>query len=161
MASMIDAFLKIDIEGESNDTQHKGWFDLQSCGLAVSQSGSMALGGGGGTGQASFSDVPITTFVGKSTPELFLKCATGKHFPKAEIIIRKAGDNPMDYLKIELEDVMITNYNMSPGHGGDLAVENWSLDYAKVSYSYNPQDNQGNPTGWITKWYNVKTNEKG
>lgn len=161
MASLIDAFLKIDIEGESADSSHKGWFDLQSCGLSVSQSGSMALGGGGGTGQANFSDIPITTFVGKSTPELFLKCATGKHFPKAEIILRKAGDTPFDYLKIELEDVMLTSYNMSPGHGGDLAVENWSLDYSKVSYSYNPQKADGTGEGWITKWYNVKTNEKG
>lgn len=161
MASMIDAFLKIDIEGESQDSSKKGWFDLQSCGLAVSQSGSMALGGGGGTGQAHFGDIPITTFVGKSTPELFLKCATGKHFPKAEIILRKAGDNPFEYLKVELADVMITSYSMNPGHGGELATENWSLDYSKIAYSYNPQKADGTGEGWITKWYNVKTNEKG
>ena len=52
MASMIDAFLKIpEIPGESQDTTHAGEFDLQSFSLAVSQSGSMAIGGGGGVGQ--------------------------------------------------------------------------------------------------------------
>jgi len=147
MASMIDAFLKIDeIPGESQDSTHPGEFDLQSFALSVSQSGSMALGGGGGTGQASFGDIPIMTYVGKSTPELMLRCATGKHFPKAEIA---------------LEDVLVTSYSMTPGGGGELALENWSLNYAKISYAYNPQKADGTGEGWITKWYNVKTNEKG
>ncbi|MGD9562196.1 MAG: Hcp family type VI secretion system effector [Pyrinomonadaceae bacterium] len=162
MPSMIDAFLKIpEIPGESQDSTHPGEFDLQSFSLGVSQTGSMALGGGGGTGQAHFQDIPIMTFVGKSTPELFLRCATGKHFPKAEIIVRKAGDTPFEYLKIELEEVLISSYSMNPGSGGELAMENWSLDYAKISYSYNPQKKDGTGEGWITKWYNVKTNEKG
>lgn len=162
MPSMIDAFLKIEeIPGESQDKTHKGEFDLQGFNFHVSQSGSMALGGGGGTGQASFGDIPITTYVGKSTPELMLRCATGKHFPKAEIICRKAGDDPHEYLKITLEEVMVTSYSLTPGSGGELAMENWSLDYAKISLAYNPQTETGGAEGWITKWYNVKTNEKG
>ncbi len=162
MASVIDAFLKIEeIPGESQDTTHAGEFDLQSFALSVSQSGSMALGGGGGTGQASFGDIPIMTYVGKSTPELMLRCATGKHFGKAEIVCRKAGDTPFEYLKITLEVVMVTSYSMTPGGGGELALENWSLNYAKISYAYNPQKADGTGEGWITKWYNVKTNEKG
>ena len=162
MPSMIDAFLKIDeIPGESQDTTHPGEFDLQSFSFNVSQSGSMATGGGGGTGQASFGDIPIMTYVGKSTPELMLRCATGKHFPKAEILCRKAGDTPFEYLKITLEDVLVTNYNLSPGSGGELAMENWSLNYAKISLAYNPQKKDGTGEGWITKYYDVKTNEKG
>lgn len=162
MASMIDAFLKIaEIPGESKDSTHSGEFDLQNFSLAVSQSGSMATGGGGGTGQAHFADIPIMTYVGKSTPELMLRCASGKHFPKAEIIVRKAGDDPFEYLKIELENVIVSSYAMNPGTGGELAMENWSLNYSKISYSYNPQKEDGTGEGWITKWYDVKTNEKG
>ncbi|MGB7210451.1 MAG: type VI secretion system tube protein Hcp [Pyrinomonadaceae bacterium] len=162
MPSMIDAFLKIDeIPGESQDETHKGEFDLQNFSFNVSQSGSMATGGGGGTGQASFGDIPIMTYVGKSSPELMLRCATGKHFPKAEIICRKAGDTPFEYLKITLEDVLVTGYNVSPGSGGELAFENWSLNYAKISYAYNPQKKDGTGEGWITKFYDVKTNAKG
>lgn len=160
--AQIDAFLKIaEIPGESQDSTHKGEFDLQSFSFGLSNSGSMHLGGGGGTGQAHFQDIPITTFVGKSTPELMLRCATGKHFPKAEIVVRKAGDTPFEYLKIELENVLVSSYQMSPGYGGELATENWSLNYAKISYSYNPQKADGSGEGWITKWYDLKTNEKG
>ena len=159
---MIDAFLKIEeIPGESQDTGHKGEFDLQSFSFGLAQSGSMHLGGGGGTGQASFSDIPIMTYVGKSSPELMLRCATGKHFPKAEIIVRKAGDTPFEYMKITLEEVLVSSYSVSPGGGGELAMENWSLNYGKISYAYNPQKSDGTGEGWITKWYNVKTNEKG
>lgn len=154
-----DNFLKIDIPGESEDKDHKGWFDLLHFDLGVTNSGSMAFGGGGGTGQASFGDIPITTYVGKSSPEIFLKCATGKHFPKAEILCRKAGDQPMDYMKIELTDVMITSYRVNPGHGSDLPTESWSLDYAKIDYSYQAQGPDGKGLGWVKKGYNVKTNE--
>ncbi len=162
MASMVDAFLKIpEIPGESQDATHAGEFDLQGFAFSLAQSGSMAMGGGGGVGQASFSDIPITTYVGKSSPELFLRCASGKHFGKAEIVVRKAGDDPFEYLKIVLEDVMVSSYNVSPGSGGELAMENWSLNFAKISYAYNPQKKDGTGEGWITKWYNVKTNEKG
>ena len=162
MPSMIDAFLKIEeIPGESQDSTHGGEFDLQSFAFSVVQSGSMATGGGGGTGQASFSDIPIMTYVGKSSPELLLRCATGKHFPKAEIVVRKAGDTPFEYMKISLEDVLVSSYSVTPGSGGELAFENWSLNYAKISFAYNPQKKDGTGEGWITKWNNVKTNEKG
>lgn len=156
-----DNFLKIDIPGESEDSQKKGWFDLLDFDLDVSQAGSMAFGGGGGTGQAHFGNIPIETFVGKSTPELMLKCATGKHFPKAEIVCRKAGDKPIEYLKVVLTDVMITSYRMRPGTGGAMSRERWGLDYAKIELSYQHQNKDGSPGGWVTKWYNVKTNENG
>ena len=163
MPSNIDAFLKIDeIPGESQDSTHKGEFDLQNFNFSLSQSGSMALGGGGGTGQANFGDIPITTFVGKSSPELFLRCATGKHFPQATITVRKAGDTPFEYMKIELEQVIVSSYAVSPGYGGEPATESWSLNFAKMSYAYNQQKEVGDAgEGWVTKWYNLKTNEKG
>ena len=157
-----DNFLKIaPLVGERQDKDHKGWFDLLNFNLNVTQTGSMAFGGGGGTGQANFGDIPITVYVGKHSPEALLRCATGKHFDKAEIICRKAGDTPMDYLKIELEQVMITSYQMNPGYGDALPTESWNLDYAKISYSYQDQNEKGAPGGWTTKFYNVKTNEKG
>jgi type VI secretion system secreted protein Hcp len=157
-----DNFLKIaPLEGESTDKDHKGWFDLKSFNLNVTQSGSMAWGGGGGTGQAHFGDIPITVNVGKHSPEAMLRCATGKHFDKAEIICRKAGDTPLDYLKIELTDVMITSYQMNRGFGSEPPTESWNLDYAKISYAYQGQDNKGKGLGWVTKYYDVKTNEKG
>ena len=46
-----DNFLKIaPLVGESQDKDHKGWFDLLNFNLNVTQTGSMAFGGGGGTG---------------------------------------------------------------------------------------------------------------
>ena len=93
-------------------------------------------------------------------PELMLRSATGKHFPKAEITVRKAGDTPFEYMKITLEDVLVSSYSVTPGWAAS-SFENWSLNYAKISYAYNPQKKDGTGEGWITKWYNVKTNEKG
>ena len=158
----LDAFLKIkEIPGESQDKAHSNEFDLLSFTFGVSNSGSMATGGGGGTGMAVFHDVPIQTYVGKSSPELALRAISGKHFPEAVITVRKAGDKPMDYLRYTFSDCFVTSYHMDPGTGGALATEHWSLNYAKLKVEYQAQKKDGTGEGWIARTYDVKTNEQG
>ena len=50
-----------------------------------------------------------------------------------------AVDNkPIEYLKIEMEHVVVSNLSISGG-AGDVPVENVSLDYGIVKYTYKPQ----------------------
>ena len=49
--ALVDYFLKIDgIPGESMDTKHKDEIQVLSFSFGESQSGTMAFGGGGGSG---------------------------------------------------------------------------------------------------------------
>ncbi len=58
-----------------------------------------------------------------------------------------AVDNmPVEYLKIEMEHVIISNFSISGG-AGDVPVENVSLDYGIVKYSYKPQKKADGSTG--------------
>lgn len=157
-----DAFLKIvDIPGESTDKQHAGEFDLLNWSFHCMNSSTMGVGGGAGGGKASFGAIPVTTYVGKSTPELMLRAATGKHFGEAIIVCRKAGDKPLDFLKITLTDVFISSYSTGGAGGGDKPVENWDLNYANIKLEYQAQNNKGGGEGFIGKQYNVQTNENG
>ena len=55
-----DVFAKIGtIQGESKDVKHKNEIEVLAWSWGVEQSGSMAHGGGGGTGKASFHDLAL------------------------------------------------------------------------------------------------------
>src|SRR6266508_4265787 len=66
-----DIFAKIgDIKGESLDTKHKDEIEVLAWSWGVTQGGSMAHGGGGGQGKASFQDFHITHNIDKASPNL-------------------------------------------------------------------------------------------
>ncbi|MGI8542094.1 MAG: Hcp family type VI secretion system effector [Aridibacter sp.] len=154
-----DAFLKIDgIQGESTDKTHPDEFDLIHWDFGVTNSSTMGTGGGAGGGKASLEPIPVTTHVGKSSPELFLRSCTGKVFPEAIITCRKAGDQPLDFLKITLKDVFISSYRLSGAGGGEKPIENWNLNYADIKLEYQAQKNDGSGEGFIGKHFNVQEN---
>jgi len=157
----VDMFLKLDgIKGEAQDSKHKDEIDIYSWSWGVSNSGSMAVGGGGGAGKVSVHDISITKQTDKASAALFLHCASGKHIPSALITVRKAGDKPLEYFKMTLNDCIVTSVQTAGSHGGDLLTENLSLSFAKFKIEYQQQkaDGSGVPAG-ETGW-DVKANVK-
>ena len=126
----------------------------------MSQSGGHSSGGGGGSGKVNVHDIHITKFVDKSTPAFLLQCATGKHIPAGLITVRKAGDKPLEYLKIKLADILISGVQES-GHGSaDKLSENVTLNFAKfwVDYQEQKADGTGTPGGEMA--FDIKANVK-
>src|SRR3954462_6009085 len=95
------------IKGESQDAKHKDEIVVLSWSWGVSQSGTLAQGGGGGAGKASFHDFTFTHHVDKASPLLMRACATGEHLKDATITVRKAGKGVQDYLVITMTDVLV------------------------------------------------------
>ena len=104
------------IKGESQDAKHKDEIDVLSWSWGVSQSGIAGHGGGGGAGKASFHDFTFTHHVDKASPLVMKACATGQHISDATITVRKAGETPVEYLKIKLTDILISGVQTA-GHG--------------------------------------------
>ncbi|MBA2932122.1 hypothetical protein G9Q86_26630 [Pseudomonas sp. CCUG 57209] len=105
----VDMFLKLgDIKGESQDLAHRDEIDITNWGWGLSQTGSMHSGTGGGSGKADFTNLNLTKPLDKSSPNLMMACATGKHYPEAKLVVRKAGGtSPVEYLVITLKEVMV------------------------------------------------------
>jgi type VI secretion system secreted protein Hcp len=67
---------------------------------------------------------------------------------------RKAGEHPVEYLKINMEQVLISSVNLGGSHGGDdLTVESVTLNFAKIKVEYTEQKPDGSagpstPKGW-------------
>ena len=157
-----DIFAKIgDIKGESLKEGHKDEIDVLSYIWGVSQTGTMAFGGGGGAGKAQFNDFNFTTNTNKSSPLLFKACATGEHIKEATITVRKAGnESKQDYLILKMTDVMISSYNPSASSGGDRPTESVSMAFAKIEFTYKAQKADGSLDAGITTGWDLKANKK-
>jgi len=157
----VDMFLKLgDLKGESVDHKHKDEIDVLSWSWGLSQQGTTHLGGGGGAGKVSVNDLSFTKYVDKASPNLFQYCCSGKHFPSATLIIRKAGDKPLEYMKVTMEDVIIASVQGGASGGDDRLTENISLNFGRVKVSYQPQKADGSPDGGtIDAGWNIATNE--
>jgi len=138
----VDMFMKLgDIKGESEDKDKKDWIEVLAWAWGMTQSGTMHTGTGGGTGKVNVQDISITKYVDKSTPDIMKKCCTGKHYDKAELVVRKAGEPPVEYIKWTLTDVIVTSYNTGGSGGEEQVTENLSLNFRKFRSEYQPQDN--------------------
>jgi type VI secretion system secreted protein Hcp len=155
-----DIFLKVDgIKGESKDDKHKDEIELLAWSWGETQTGSAGRGGGMGSGKVEMHDLTLTKYVDKATPKLILDCAKGEHIPKAEMVMRKAGGEQKEYLKISLDDVMISSYSTSGSGGGDTPTENISLNFGKITVEYFEQDNKGTMTSVGKTGWDVKANK--
>jgi len=155
-----DFFVKIEgIDGESQDDKHKGEIQVQSVSLGVSNAGTGGSNTGSGSGKANVQDMHFTKYVDKSSPNLFINCCSGKHFPKATITLRKAGDKPMEYLIYNLKEVFISSYNAAAHDGGGIAQESFSINFTTIEFNYAPQNADGSAGAKITKTYDVNQNK--
>ncbi len=156
--STTDMFLKIDgIAGESADSKHKDEIDVLNWSWGASNSGSMSLGGGGGSGMVNMQDFNFTMYMSKASPVLMDYCARGEHIDKAVLTCRKAGGKPHEYLTLTFEKCMVSSYSTGGGGSDTLPTENISLNFAKVTQNYYPQDDKGGAKGTVSKSYDLKS----
>src|SRR5215470_14076184 len=99
----MDMFIKLaGVEGEAKDKTHGGEIDVLAWSWGMSNSGSAHVGGGAGAGKCNVQDLSFTKYIDKSSPSLMLACCNGKHFDKATLVVRKAGESPLEYVLITI-----------------------------------------------------------
>ena len=76
------------------------------------------------------------------------------------ITVRKAGEKPLEYMKIKLADIIVSSVQHAGHGGGDLLTENLTLNFAKfwVEYQEQKPDGSGQPGGDMG--WDVKANQK-
>lgn len=153
----VDYFLKIDgIQGESRDDRHKDEIDIESFSWGETQSGTFAVGGGGGSGKISMQDFHFTMPVNKASPALFLACAQGDHIKNAILTCRKAGRDQQEFLKVTMNDVLVSSFQMG-GAEGVVPTDQISLNSARIEVEYEEFDATGKLIGSIKKSFDFKT----
>ncbi len=157
-----DMFLKVDgIEGESLDASHKNEIEVLEWSWQSRQHSNMHTGSGGGAGKATVEDFIFTHYLDKSSPNLLSFCLSGKHIKNIQFVIRKAGGDPLEYLKISFHDVIITRVSLSGNASNDIRpAEEVTFSFTKFTQDYVTQNAEGNKSGIISASYDIKANQK-
>jgi type VI secretion system secreted protein Hcp len=158
----VDMFIKIDgVPGESEDSKHKGEIDVLAWSWGMSQNGTTHTGGGSGAGKVSVQDMSITKYVDQASPKLQLFCCNGKHIKEAVLVVRKAGENPLEYIKVTMSDLIVTSVQTGGSGGEDRLTENVALNFATVKFEYTPQKPDGSGGTAIPYTWKISQNIAG
>jgi type VI secretion system secreted protein Hcp len=144
----VDYFLKLDgVPGECPKEGHKDSIEIESFAWGATNAGTMAYGGGGGSGKVQFQDFSFTMKCNKASPVLMLKCATGEHIKSALLTCRKAGGKQETFLKVKLTDLLVSSYQTGGSGGADvIPMDSISLNFTKVEMEYFIQGADGKVT---------------
>ena len=156
-----DMFIKIaGIGGESQDADHKDEIDVVHWEWQIKQASNMHAGSGGGAGKATISDLYFEHYADRASPNLMKYCLTGKHINEAVLVTRKAGGSPLGYMKITMNDIIVTLVHPVSAQGDERIREQVGLSFAKVKQEYSIQNAQGGSGGAVTASFDIKANKE-
>ena len=154
----VDYYLKIDgIDGESQDSKHKGEIEIDSFSWGQTQSGTAGFGTGDGAGKVVMHDINFTMMSNKSSPKVALACASGDHIKKAVLVCRKAGKEQQEFLKYTFSDILVSSFQTGGSRQSDvIPVDQFSLNFAKIECEYKEQKSDGTLGGTVKMGWDVK-----
>ena len=147
------AFMKFEgVDGESADSKHQDWIDILSWkwGITAPTPGTI--------GKAEAKDFTLTKWIDKASPLLYLACCTGTEYDKVTFNLVEPTGEREQYMQFNMHKVFITSVT-GPGGGspspttvGDSSrpIEEVSLNYGKIEWTYTVLDSNGTPTGQST-----------
>lgn len=143
-----DTYLKIEgIEGEATAKGFEKQAEIMAFSLAASNPTSVGSHGSGlAAGKVTLSPINLQKRSDKSSASLFAACCKGRHFPTAELSVRKAtGEGGQGaYLVYKLTDVMVESIQWSGSSGGDdTPMESLTLAFRKIEIEYKAQGADG------------------
>jgi type VI secretion system secreted protein Hcp len=160
-----DGFVKLDgIEGESNDSKHKGEIEILSYSHSTSQSitGTASSAGNFSGQRCDMSPLTFTKQLDKATAKLHAACAAGDHLKSAVLTLCRAGGDKQPYMQYKLTDVIISSVKTGGGAKGQggVPVEEVALNYGKIEWTYTVIGNDGKPAGNIGAGWSLAENTK-
>ena len=152
--------MRIDgITGESKDAHHKNWIDVHNFTWGASQPNTLTTGGGGGAGKVNFQDLKVTAAIDKAAPTILKHSAIGRHIPKLEISVCKAGGEQIEYSRITLDDVMVTGVEFDGSKNNEVLWVTYSFQAVKIKTQYWEQTERGGKGPETQMGYDIKQNK--
>ncbi len=131
-----------EIDGDVTAQGFEKWIEVNSFSWGLTNAIALGgTGGGGGAGKASFQDIHFLTQVSRASPKILSSAASEKPIDtvefdwiKGEALQRGGGS----FLKIKLEDVLVSSYQIGGAEdaNGDVPSESIALNFAKIEFDY-------------------------
>lgn len=163
----VDMFLRIDgINGDSTDSKHKNWIEVQSFTHSINQKtgGASSAQGTLTGGRADHDDLSIVKRIDSATPVLAKYCCTGKPIPKIDLELCRAMGDKTCFMKYTFEDAIISKVAPQGSSEGDdlIPLEEIGIRYGLIRWEYTPTDPKGGgKTGAAIKaaWSTIENKE--
>ena len=138
------------IKGEAQDAVHKGEIEVVSWSWGMQAKPS--LGGGVATGKASVLELKVVKRIDSSSTALMSALRTNEQIQKAVLTLRKSGTQPLEYLKVTIEQGRVTSLTIQAGDrdGSPDIVETVSFSFNKITVDYVPQGKDGLAQGGMS-----------
>jgi type VI secretion system secreted protein Hcp len=157
---VVDIYLQVaGVTGEATDANHTGWINVQSIAGGVANAGTMAYGGGGGSGKSQWQDLTAQCKFDQCYPTLMQMCASGQHIPTVKISACKAGGTQVEFLLITMTDVLISSLNLA-GTQSTESMFDVSFNFAQITVTGKAQTPSGSTGAAVVAGWNVKQNIK-
>jgi type VI secretion system secreted protein Hcp len=144
-----DMFLKVEtarqgtINGESHDAKHKNEIDVLSWSWGMRSRSSMSAAGS--SSKAALDELEIVKRVDAASAPLMAAMRNNDVIKKAVLTVRKAGGDPLEYMKITVQNGRLTNLTVNSGE--TELMEKVTLSYRNIEVVYVPQGADGKPRG--------------
>jgi type VI secretion system secreted protein Hcp len=97
------------------------------------------MGGGSvASGRADFQPLKVTQRLDRAVPVLVQMGAAGQHVQSAVLACRRPGRDAADYLKVTLQDVLISGVRLGDSAEAPPSAE-VTLTYGRITIEYRPQ----------------------
>jgi len=129
------------IDGNVTAKGHEKWIEIYDFSFSVDRAISTQPGNTADreAGDPDISEIEIKKLLDSTTPKLFGEATVGKSIEQVKIDFVKTGDSLTTYMEYTLTDVMFSTYSVS-ADGGNMPVENLSLNFAKIEMKFTPSD---------------------
>ena len=152
------------IKGESSDSGHKQWMDVESVNWGVGRqiTSSTSTQGDRESSNAVISDLKLTRYMDSATPKVFIEscCGTGKN---VVIHLTKTGTGSGTdvYMEYTLKNALISNYTVeAETQSNQRPKETITISFVDVEVKYTPYDEDGNAEAAIAVGFDTAANVK-
>jgi type VI secretion system secreted protein Hcp len=96
-------------------------------------------------GESTASQLVVSKSVCKATPNLMKFCMNAKSFGEVLLTCRKRGENPIEFMKITMKNVVVASVQDSGSSADGALQESVSFAFTAVKVEYTPQKEDGTP----------------
>lgn len=161
-----------DIQGDSTDKDFapKKAIEVSAWSHKMTQpKSSTASSSGGHTAERTeHEEMFFTKDIDNASPKIWQAASAGTYYNKVEIFFYRAlggvnssetsGNKRVNYLKVELKDVIVSSVITNVG-SGELPAEIFGLKYSAVKWTYSKATVEGTVTAGAIGSWNLKTNQ--
>jgi len=152
------------INGESADSNHKNWMDVQTIqwGVARQITSSTSTMNDRESSNAVITDLHVTRSMDSSTPQMFIESCCGKGKDITIHLTKTGSGTGADvFMEYKLKNALISAYDVAGDtNDTDRPTENITISFIDVEVKYTPYDEDGNALAAIAVGFDTATNTK-